>query len=637
MNKLQSVSAKRLQTKIDSGHYKTVATERCLCGGTSFRVLGTCDRIGLHVTSKLCEWCGLIHTDPKLAEQSMAEFYDQDYYPVYFHTHDGPTGGTWLGDTNFFQFQGHIIYNYCKKYLDNDRMTVLEIGCGNGRNLSQFRKQAAQDGIDIHPVGIEYSSEHRKAAKQTYGINDTFDSVEAQGKRQFDLLVLSHVLEHFSDIEHWIPQLAALLRDRGLLYVEVPGVLNLAENMVHKLNFKQYICLPHSFCYTLKTLAYVLSHFGFSLVEGDEFVRSVFRKDAGSIPLSPPTDVPTAVIEMMALLETPHYALTSQALMAGLNGDHEQGIALGREALAAQPEFTYAHAALASLHAQARQHEEAAIHAGLVVDKEIANPSPTILLLGRELEILGRLKEAEDVYEKHLALYPWDLRGKTGLARVSNQREDHSAALLATRALEDRWLYEPQAVLEEGRALKGSGALYEASEILERLHQAYPNAPEPLFELADIAHKQGRNNTAEVDYEKGLEIRPTFSWGWYCLSEIRRSLGKPESALEAVGKCLDLQQDLIQARILQAGLLAQIGKHEKSIAEFRTIHADYPDRADLLLNIADVCRYRGDYEQARTALNQYEREHGDSAQLAEAQAKGHAAMITMRRITTGRS
>jgi tetratricopeptide (TPR) repeat protein len=173
-----------------------------------------------------------------------------------------------------------------------------------------------------------------------------------------------------------------------------------------------------------------------------------------------------------------------------------------------------------------------------------------------------------------------------------------------------------------------SGKLEESLGVMAKLHRIYPYAPEPFFELAEIAQKQGRFANAAPYFEQGLEIQPQSSWGWYCLAESRRNLGDTDAALDAVHRSLDLLPTMIQARILRAGLLAQMAKYEDALAAFRVIHDDHPDRADLLLNMADIHRYKGDCTKALMVAGEFAGRYGESEQLVIALAKIKDVMET---------
>jgi 2-polyprenyl-3-methyl-5-hydroxy-6-metoxy-1,4-benzoquinol methylase len=99
---------------------------------------------------------------------------------------------------------------------DISTLKVLEIGCGTGYLLSRIQKLGA-DVIGIEP-GI-----HCLTAKEKYGvkiIHDFFPSKKIT--EQYDIIVMSIVLEHFQQPSKYLKLLSPYLNDNGLLIVSVP-------------------------------------------------------------------------------------------------------------------------------------------------------------------------------------------------------------------------------------------------------------------------------------------------------------------------------------------------------------------------------------------------------------------------------
>ncbi len=595
-----------LQSKLDSGYYDILHVERCLCGCTKFSVLAERDRDGLEVVSKLCRQCGLIHTDPRLNEPSMAEFYEQEYYPIYYGSRGGPTKNRWLGTTNYNPYQGIIIYQACRSEIESDAPLVMEIGCGSGQNLRQFGDLALKDGKKIHLVGVEYSSGHREMARNTFGIHEIHESIDTwpKGKR-VDVLVLSHALEHFSDLNGWLSLLSCLVTEGGLLFIEVPGVLNLPHNMDYCFDFVTYSCLAHTYCFNLETISFLMSLHGFELCQGNELVRAVFRKNSRIESLRPPLGAVTAVKKMMTLLKEPHYAYLAKALKLNRAGHPKQGIPFAREALARKPDCACAHAGMAWLMARTNQPKKAVFRVQKALAAGMGDPFPLLLLLGQQLECSQQYDEAEIVYRHYLDRRPWDRRPQVGLARIARLRGRSQQALNQILLIGDRWLFEPQAVLEEGRALKALGDLSAARDILEKLHSQYSLVAEIVFELAELMVVQHQLVKAFAWYDLGLKIQPTYGWGRFRVSEILRDLGRLDEALTRVNECLKLQPQMFQARLLHAGILARAGKYNQAVQEFRAIYRDHPERSDVLFNVSDALRYQGNFQGALAVIDEF--------------------------------
>ena len=109
-NSIRQNALSRFWEKLASGYYHTRKVENCHCGAAEFVVLDTKDRNEIDFCSLLCMNCGLVHTDPRLAEDSLPEFYNSEYYPIAYGTLSA-TNLQSLTTTNFRPYQGYEIYD----------------------------------------------------------------------------------------------------------------------------------------------------------------------------------------------------------------------------------------------------------------------------------------------------------------------------------------------------------------------------------------------------------------------------------------------------------------------------------------------------------------------------------------------
>ena len=98
--------------------------------------------------------------------------------------------------------------------------------------------------------------------------------IEKIPKHCANLVILSHVVEHFFNVGKEIDGIQDLLLPGGYLYIELPGVFNLQP---YSYDFLKSLQNAHNYYFTLETLEQVLSFYGWKLEQGDETIRSVFR------------------------------------------------------------------------------------------------------------------------------------------------------------------------------------------------------------------------------------------------------------------------------------------------------------------------------------------------------------------------
>ncbi len=98
--------------------------------------------------------------------------------------------------------------------------SLLEIGCGTGELLAV----AEQRGFQV--TGIDSSSEALEHARACFGLGQLFPSLSSlsDSKAHFDVVVMSHVLEHLYYPVQTLQQIQVLLRPGGILYVAVPNL-----------------------------------------------------------------------------------------------------------------------------------------------------------------------------------------------------------------------------------------------------------------------------------------------------------------------------------------------------------------------------------------------------------------------------
>ena len=113
---------------------------------------------------------------------------------------------------------------------------VLEIGCGSGANLAEIKRRYP----GCHTTGVELQAEAATAAKARPGVDlllhgDVRDPASVRFEPgHFDLVVLSHVLEHFAEPEWVLAQCCQWLRPGGRALVALP-------NLRHAVVIKQLV------------------------------------------------------------------------------------------------------------------------------------------------------------------------------------------------------------------------------------------------------------------------------------------------------------------------------------------------------------------------------------------------------------
>jgi SAM-dependent methyltransferase len=185
----------------------------CLCASAADVRVSICDRHGLPLSLVLCQTCGLIRINPQPADAQLSWFYAQIYRRLY-----GPFGKDDEALFDSKRWKGQLVQTALRQAgLALPEGPVLDLGCGGGWGLAAF--------AEAGHTTLGYDFDERLIAIGTKrGLDLRFGGAE-QARRagvRSALLIFSHVLEHVPDPESELRGLKPLLRESGLLYVEVP-------------------------------------------------------------------------------------------------------------------------------------------------------------------------------------------------------------------------------------------------------------------------------------------------------------------------------------------------------------------------------------------------------------------------------
>lgn len=171
-----------------------------------------------------CTGCGLGQANPLPARNDVATFYDLDAYYTHGQSHMRPVRAglfdrilvrlAWQADSA----RPFDIDAICT--LLPAGSTVLDIGCGDGELLELLR-DAGYTAMGIDPDAESRAAAARKGLMVFSGTAEQ-PPKELRGCR-FDLVVMSHSLEHCLDPAAALRTVRAFLTPRGLAYVEVPN------------------------------------------------------------------------------------------------------------------------------------------------------------------------------------------------------------------------------------------------------------------------------------------------------------------------------------------------------------------------------------------------------------------------------
>lgn len=110
------------------------------------------------------------------------------------------------------------IHDFSQEYLDYS-MDVFDIGCSRGGVMKYFKELVPNTNIS----GCTVLGENEKViSKDLDIINQDFDYITFNKK--YDFIIMSHILEHFTDLRKTLTKLKTIMKKSSKVYIEVPYI-----------------------------------------------------------------------------------------------------------------------------------------------------------------------------------------------------------------------------------------------------------------------------------------------------------------------------------------------------------------------------------------------------------------------------
>lgn len=163
---------------------------------------------------------------PRPSQQEVISFYDVEEY----YTHRSGVGPKDLRNGFDQKLQNKLSWwadkgaepdkNWWSGALEPKKLRILEVGCGDGSNLSVFK------ALGHEAVGVEPDTKAREVARNDGHLvyPGTAEALPAEVSNAcFDAVVFMHVLEHCIDPFRAVKNAVDVIKPGGLLIAEVPN------------------------------------------------------------------------------------------------------------------------------------------------------------------------------------------------------------------------------------------------------------------------------------------------------------------------------------------------------------------------------------------------------------------------------
>ena len=273
LNGIRRKAFNELNEMVYTGKINVESVTKCFCNKTDFELLSRYDRYGLPFGTQICRNCGLITQTIRMSEDSLSMFYNEVYWPLNMDTDDSNMHYTVSSSPSKF-------INFLSDEIDfkNGSIAVGEVGCGNGIRLEYISKKLST-AYDVKLFACDYSDATLNLVSKK-GIKTYLGGMDALLQAgPLDVLILSHIFEHLVDLKESLNLIDQLTHNDSIIYVEVPGVVDLSNKAEYMFDYQDYNILAHIHNFSLTTLTNVFSTKGFKLKKGSEYVRSIFKKN----------------------------------------------------------------------------------------------------------------------------------------------------------------------------------------------------------------------------------------------------------------------------------------------------------------------------------------------------------------------
>lgn len=222
-----------------------------------------------------CE-CGLVYLNPRPATSELDRIYPSDYYAyqiIQQRQHQAKGKGSLL--RRYMDARAiERLRNYTRLITGGGPFRILDIGCGDGTVLNQWKR--AFDG-EVETHGVEMSESAAKiATAQGHKVMPKRIEECNLDPNSYDLIFSFHVVEHVEDPLSFMRAIHGALKPSGYLLIETPNVDTVDFRWFRERHWGAYHFPRHWNLYDEKSFEALAQKSGFEVVRVDYLPSAVF-------------------------------------------------------------------------------------------------------------------------------------------------------------------------------------------------------------------------------------------------------------------------------------------------------------------------------------------------------------------------
>ncbi|BAF73079.1 class I SAM-dependent methyltransferase [Sulfurovum sp. NBC37-1] len=201
-----------------------------------------------------CYQCGFIFSDTN-AGQELYDIYYQN-----FSKYEDTEIGSGSGGQAYDEKRLKETIRSLEAFLESKESRILDIGSGNGGMLRLLGEKGFSNLSALDPSSKCVAYMKGQSIEAVRG--SLFDDMHQHfGTRKFDLIILSHVLEHIRDLHLAVKNISGLLDKNGVIYIEVPDARRYKDFFLVPY---YYFDIEHINHFTQRSLTSLMMLFGLS-------------------------------------------------------------------------------------------------------------------------------------------------------------------------------------------------------------------------------------------------------------------------------------------------------------------------------------------------------------------------------------
>ncbi|WP_276359556.1 class I SAM-dependent methyltransferase [Daejeonella sp. H1SJ63] len=184
-----------------------------------------------------CSNCGLVYLEQMPSDQQLDKF-----YKTYWQGSEAVQSAS-RNSLQLYKAQGLSRLSFLiEKTGSIENKTILDFGAGH----ALFGEILKEQGVNSKYFAVEADAEIVKDI-EAKGMKAA-EHIEGLGEKEFDIIVIFHVLEHVTDPKSFLKSIVKFLKKGGILFIESPN-----QDFLFKANFQ-----PHTLFFNEKSLSFLL-------------------------------------------------------------------------------------------------------------------------------------------------------------------------------------------------------------------------------------------------------------------------------------------------------------------------------------------------------------------------------------------